>query len=49
MARLRGRKALEARLDKLERTVSAALAQRAPKPQDRAEADALHHYSRPYG
>ena len=41
MARIRGRKALEARLDKLERTVSAALAQRAPKPQDRASADAL--------
>ena len=41
MARLRHRRALEARLDKLERTVSAALAQRAPKPQDRASAQAL--------
>ncbi len=40
MARIRNRKALEARLDKLERTVSAVLAQRAPKP-DRASADAL--------
>ncbi len=41
MAGLRHRRALEARLDKLERTVSAALAQRAPKPQDRASAQAL--------
>ncbi len=41
MARVRGRKALEARLDKLERTVSAVLAQRAPTPQDRATANAL--------
>ena len=41
MARVRGRKALEARLDKLERTVSAALAQRAPKSQDRDAAHAL--------
>ncbi len=41
MGRIRNRKALEARIDKLERTLSAVLAQRAPKPQDRAEADAL--------
>ncbi len=41
MGRIRNRKALEARIDKLERTLSAVLAQRAPKPQDRAAADAL--------
>ncbi len=40
MGRIRNRKALEARIDKLERTLSAVLAQRAPK-QDRAAADAL--------
>ncbi len=41
MARIRGKRALEARIDRLERTLSAVLAQRAPKPQDRASADAL--------
>ncbi len=40
MGRIRNRKALEARIDKLESTLSAVLAQRAQK-QDRAEADAL--------
>ncbi len=41
MGRIRNKKRLEERIDRLERTLSAVLAQRAPKPQDRAAADAL--------